>query len=185
MVVASTSHRIGSLLALLVLAGTAGCFDSDEKFEPRAGTTGEPDPTTTTAVGTSSSTGTIDPTTGEPDVSCRDAVECIQDCSTMLITDPSIEPDLGCFLDCEEQLTVREAYHLLRLANCAAAECEMREACSPGGDTDGDTDTDASGDAGDDGLVDPCLLCVFLEMNASNPTVCVEFHELCNEEMVE
>jgi hypothetical protein len=182
-VAVSTSHRIGSLLALFVLASTAACFDSDEKFEPRAGsTTGTVDPTTTS--GSSSTTGTPDPTTGEPDISCRDAVQCIQQCAFDLITDPGIEPDLGCFLDCEEQLTVREAYHLLRLGNCAAAECEMRDECMSG-DTDGGGSSSSSGGDDGGGLIDPCLQCVFLEMTNTDPMVCVEFHELCNEEMVE
>ncbi|MEM6296435.1 MAG: hypothetical protein AAGA54_34530 [Myxococcota bacterium] len=179
----STSIRVPLFAAVLAVmaAGPAGCFDSDEVFSaPGTTSTGAVDPTTSTTIDEpGSSTSTIDNTTGEPDITCRDAVACIQQCSLDLIVDPGIEPDLGCFLDCEEQLTVREAYHLLRLANCAAAECEQLDACMP------DMGSSGGAGSGNDGLLDPCLLCVFGLMTDTEPTVCVEFHELCNEENVE
>lgn len=186
MVAASTTRRFGSYVALFTVFVAGGCFDSDEKFTPRSGTTtGEPDPTTTTGDGTSS-TGGPDGTTGEPDFTCRDAVVCIQQCAFELALNPGPEPDLGCLLDCvEENLTVRETYHLLRLSNCAADACESRDECMSEGDTDGGGSSSSSGgdEGGDDGggLIDPCLQCVFLEMSNPEPTVCVEFHELCNE----
>lgn len=186
MVAASTAHRLGSFVALLALATTGACFDSDQKFEPRSGTTtGDPDPTTTSD-GTSSSGGP-DASTGEPEFTCRDAVACIQQCAVDLLINPSIEPDLGCLLRCvEDNLTVRETYHLLQLSNCAADECEKTNDCMPESEgTDTDTDTDSStGDGGGDdggGIIDPCLQCVFLTMSDPEPTVCIEFHELCNE----
>ncbi len=116
----------------------------------------------------------------EPEFTCRDAVVCIQQCAFNLAINPSIEPDLGCLLDCvEENLTVRETYHLLQLSNCAADECEQTNDCMPEGDgTGGST---GAGDEGGAGPIDPCLECIFLEMSNPEPTVCVEFHELCNE----
>ncbi len=176
----SRSHRFTALavLSLLSLGSVGACFDSDEVFSA-PGTTTTGDPVTTSTGGDSSTTSILDPTTGEPDVSCRDAVVCIQDCASDLITMPTIEPDLGCFLDCEEQLTVREAYHLLRLANCAAEVCEASDACKSG------EEGTSSSSGGDPPLVDPCLACVFGTMLDESPTECVEFHELCNEEMVE
>ena len=129
----------------------------------------------------------------EPEFTCRDAVVCIQQCAFDLAINPSIEPDLGCLLDCvEENLTVRETYHLLQLSNCAADACEQTNDCMAGGAetaTDTDTDTDAGTDSsttsggggGGGGPIDPCLQCIFLEMSNPEPTVCVEFHELCNE----
>lgn len=184
-VAASAAHRLGSFVALVALVLSGACFDSDQKSAPRSvGTTGEPDPTTTSDG--SSSSGGADATTMEPEFTCRDAVVCIQQCAFDLAINPSVEPDLGCLLDCvEENLTVRETYHLLQLSNCAADECEQTNECMPedeGTDTDTDTDGTTSG-GGDDGggIIDPCLQCIFLEMSNPEPTVCVEFHELCNE----
>ena len=172
-------------MALVALAFGAACFDSDQKFEPRAvETTGGPDPTTTSD-GSTSSTGGGEATTMEPEFTCRDAVVCIQQCAFDLAFNPGIEPDLGCLLDCvEENLTVRETYHLLQLSNCAADVCEQTNDCmSEGAGSDTDTDSDGSTTEGDGGggLIDPCLQCIFLEMSDPEPTMCVEFHERCNE----
>ncbi len=170
-------------MALLALATTGACFDSDQKFEPRSGTTGDPDPTTGSQE-SSSSSGGLDSTTGEPEFTCRDAVVCIQQCAFDLLINPSVEPDLGCLLRCvEENLTVRETYHLLQLSNCAADECEKTDKCMPESEgTDTDTDGSTGGGGGDGGgVIDPCLTCIFGEMSNPEPTVCVEFHELCNE----
>lgn len=155
--------------------GVTACFDSDERPLMQATTTtGTPElPMTTTDPGTSTG---LPATTGVPDISCRDAVVCIQNCSFRLITDPGIEPDLGCFLECEEQLTVMEAYHLLRLANCAAEECEALESCM--------SSETGGADENSSDLIDPCLVCVFTLMSDQQPDVCQEFHELCNEDDV-
>ncbi|MBV1860974.1 MAG: hypothetical protein KUG77_21335 [Nannocystaceae bacterium] len=182
MVAASTAHRLGSFVALVALALSGACFDSDQKSSPRSvGTTGEPDDTTTSEG--SSSSGSLEATTMEPEFTCRDAVVCIQQCAFDLAFNPSIESDLGCLLDCvEENLTVRETYHLLQLSNCAADECEQTNDCMPEGEgTDTDTGSTGGGDDGGSGIIDPCLQCIFLEMSNPEPTTCVEFHELCNE----
>lgn len=180
MVAASTTQRSACLVALLAVLGAGGCFDSDEKFEPRAGTTtGEPDPMTTTGDGTSS-TGTIDNTTGEPEFTCRDAIVCMQACAFELVINPSVEPDLGCLLDCvEDNLTVRETYNLLQLSNCVADICEQQSECMPEG---GDTDTDGSSTGGGDdgGIIDPCLQCIFTKLNEPEPAECQEFHQVCD-----
>ena len=189
-VAASTTRRLASGLALAALLG-AGCFDSDETFEPRAGTTtGEPDPTTTGIDGTSSSGG-LDPTTGEPEFTCRDAVACMNACAVDLVLNPTPEPDLGCLLDCvEDNLTVRETYNLLQLSNCVADVCEQQAECMPESSTDtdaGDTDTDGTtgggGDGGGDegGIIDPCLGCIFEKLNDDDPQECQEFHTICDE----
>ena len=184
MVAASTTHRLASLVALLSALGAGACFDSDETFEPRAGsTTGEPDPTTT-GEGTSSTGSSLDNTTGEPEFTCRDAVQCMNACAIDLVLNPSTEPDLGCLLDCvEDNLTVRETYNLLQLSNCVADECEQQSECMPegGGDTDTDTDggsTTSGGDGG--GIIDPCLQCIFTKLSEPEPEECQEFHELCD-----
>ena len=171
-------------MALLSVLGAGACFYSDETFEPRAGTTGEPDPTTT-GDGTSSTGNTLDNTTGEPEFTCRDAVQCMNACALDLVLNPSTEPDLGCLLDCvEDNLTVRETYNLLQLSNCVADVCEQQDECMPEGDTDGDTDTDTetSGGGGDEGggVIDPCLQCIFTKLSESDPQECQEFHELCD-----
>ena len=173
-------------MALVSLLGAGACFDSDEKFTPRSGTTtGEPDPTTT-GDGTSSTGYTIDNTTGEPEFTCRDAVQCMNACALDLVLNPTTEPDLGCLLDCvEDNLTVRETYNLLQLSNCVADVCEQQSECMPQGDTDGDTDGGSSGSStsggGDNGgIIDPCLQCIFTKLSDPDPQECQEFHELCD-----
>ncbi len=193
MVAVSTTQRLASFVALSAVLSAGACFDSDEKFTPRAGTTtGEPDPTTTTDDGTSSSGG-IDNTTGEPEFTCRDAVACMNACALDLVINPTPEPDLGCLLDCvEDNLTVRETYNLLQLSNCVADVCEQQSECMPegSGDTDTDTDTDTDGGSGttsgggggDDGggLIDPCLQCIFTKLSEPDPQECQEFHAVCD-----
>lgn len=202
---ASTTQRLASFLGFLAVLGAGACFDSDEQFTPRAGTTtDEPDSTTTTGDGTSSSGG-LPGTTGEPDFTCRDAIACINACAFELATNPSAEPDLGCLLDCvEDNLTVRETVNLLRLSNCVADVCEQEEACMPemvdtgsstggstgsstGSSTGGSTTTGAEGDGDegdddddDDNPIDPCLRCIFTKLSDDQPQVCQEFHAVCD-----
>jgi hypothetical protein len=176
---------LASGLALAAVLGAGGCFDSDEKFEARAGTTtGEPDPTTTTGVDGTTSSGGIDPTTGEPEFTCRDAVACMNACAIDLVINPTPEPDLGCLLDCvEDNLTIRETYNLLQLSNCVADVCEQQSECQPEGesDTDGGTTTSGGDEGGDDGgLIDPCLQCIFTKLSEEDPQECQEFHTICD-----
>ncbi len=197
MVARPTSTRNFAALRIsavvLVAAAASACFDSDETFRVAGTTTTGPvDPVTSTTTDEPSSSTAVDPTTGGADVSCRDGVGCIQQCALDLITDPGIEPDLGCFTECIEErgLNVTQAYHLLRLANCAASDCEEQNRCGSGGDSatgtgTGTGTTTSDGGGGDDGgLIDPCLICIFGLMTDPEPTVCVEFHELCDPDPV-
>lgn len=122
-----------------------------------------------------------DSSSGEPDRTCRDAITCIRNCALDIGLDPNPEPDLSCFLDCEEDLTVREAYHLLRLANCAADQCQMTNDCDDGMGTSGSGsgDDDGGGGGGGNDLIDPCLGCIFLVMQDANSAVCEEFQNQC------
>ena len=129
-------HRCVSWGLVALVAASAGCFDSDEVFKAAATTTGETT-TTTTSTGTTTTTDpTTESTTFVPDDTCRDAIDCIFECAAMIQAqtqlDPDFEPDLSCFTECIEQLSVDEAYKLLLLAECASTECEEPGfACEP------------------------------------------------------
>lgn len=175
---------VAGLLGTFV--GLGGCFDSDDTFRLGA-TTGEPDPDPSTSSSTTSmeSSSSDSSSSGIPDRTCRDAITCIRDCALSIGLDPNPEPDLSCFLDCEEDLTVREAYHLLRLANCAAEDCQMRDACDDGMGTSGSgsgtagEDDGGGGGGGGNDLIDPCLGCIFIVMQDANSSVCEEFQDQC------
>lgn len=173
------------------LAGLVGhsvaCFDSDERASQPGGTgsTGS----TTTSVGTTepgTSTG-LGATTEDPDITCRDAVACIRGCANELIN--QVEPDLSCFLECEEALTVPEAVKLLRLINCAGDRCEMIGECaaptgsstsgsSTGGSSTGDgSSSSGSSTGGDEDAA--CITCIFATVDDPAPPGCMELADAC------
>lgn len=181
--------RLGLAAALV-----SGCFDSDQKFK-EAQTTGEDttgDSTTMIPDPTTSSTGLSSSSSGEPPATCRDAIRCVQGCAATLAMSDLPEPDLSCFLDCEEGLTVPEALDLLRLANCASEQCAMQGVCaedtgtgSSSGGTTGDAGSSSSSgsssttDGGEDPDIPPCLECVFVLMDDPQPPGCQEFADAC------
>lgn len=168
-----------ALVASLGLLG--GCFDSDEKYAPAAASTSTTGPITTTS-STSTSTSGSSSTTEAPDVTCRDAIDCVVGCAGQLQASMLPEPDLTCFLDCEEGLTVPEALHLFRLTECVtnvcieAGECDVLvptetstggSSSSSGGSSSGtDTGTSTGGPAVPP---NPCLDCILAYMLDKNP----------------
>lgn len=189
------------LVGLLALGGA--CFNSDEKFR-QSGTTSTTGATTsTTAPDPTTETTTTVGSTGEPDVTCRDAIDCIFECAAAvqakLQMDPDYEPDLSCFLDCEEKLTVQEAYKLLKLGNCASMVCSDLGACMPPDDTTGGGSSSSdggssssggssgsSGSSSSDGgggggsVIDPCIDCIFVHMLDPESPGCQEFAMDCD-----
>lgn len=94
-------------------------------------TTEPPDPwnfTTSTGTTTTSTTGTL---------SCRTALSCLINCALNIPQPPGPEPDLSCFLECEEGLSAEEVYDLFKFVNCVSNLCIDTGDCDPndfGGD---------------------------------------------------
>jgi len=190
-------HRCVCWGLVALVAVSAGCFDSDEVFKAAATTTGEPT-TTTTSTNTTTTT-TTDPTsestTFVSDDTCRDAIDCIFECAAMIQAqtqlDPDFEPDLSCFTECIEALSVDEAYKLLLLAQCASDECEKPGLeCEPvdattGGTESGSETSGSEGGGGDEGPIPPtgpltpCLQCIFVLMLDEDFEGCAEFSLAC------
>lgn len=181
------SPRLSSLAPALVagLALVVACFDSDEKAVPLstpAVTTGGVVPSTT-----SSSSGGSSSSSGTPDVTCRDAIDCVIGCAAELQASKLPETDLTCFLKCEPDLTVGEALHLFYLTECVTNKCIDQGACdvlvptetsgsssssdggsSSSGGSSGTTDTGgSSSEAG--GPMNPCQDCILTNMLDKNP----------------
>jgi hypothetical protein len=193
-----TYRRATGALLVIVLVGTA-CFDSDQTFKSAAttGTSGEPGTTTssTTEVTTETS---VASTTG-PDGTCRDAIECVKMCAQMILVqmnaDPDFEPDLSCFLDCEEQLSIPEVKLLLELTNCTSEVCRELGECSSGtssssseGSSSSSSSSESSSDSSSssstteappDPLFDPCLQCIFEHLLDPESPGCEEFAMQC------
>jgi len=190
-------HRCVCWGLVALVAVSAGCFDSDEVFKAAATTTGEPT-TTTTSTNTTTTT-TTDPTsestTFVSDDTCRDAIDCIFECAAMIQAqtqlDPDFEPDLSCFTECIEALSVDEAYKLLLLAQCASDECEKPGLeCEPvdattGGTESGSETSGSESGGGDEGPIPPtgpltpCLQCIFVLMLDEDFEGCAEFSLAC------
>lgn len=174
---------MAALLASATLLGA--CFDSDEKVQPAAGSTSTSGPPPSTSSSSSSTSGESS-TTAAPDVTCRDAIDCVVGCAAELQVSKLPEPDLTCFLECEEGLTVGEALHLFRLTECVTNKCIDQQVCdvlvptetstgtsSSGGDAS--TGTSTTGDPGN-----PCLDCILANMLDENPGgMCQELADMC------
>lgn len=146
------SPRLGSIIPALLMAGAllGACFDSDEKPVPLSPTTS----TTGPLPGTSSTSTTAASTsTGTPEVTCRDAIDCVVGCAGELQMSNLPEPDLTCFLECEPGLTVGEVLHLFRLTECVTNKCIDQGVCdflvptetSSGSSSSGDESTSTGG----------------------------------------
>lgn len=175
---------------LALVAAASGCFDSDEKFSAIVATsTGDATTTTTTTAETTTSTTTDATSSTTSDATCRDAITCIFQCAAMIqaqqAMDPDFEPDYSCFLECEEQLPVPEAYRLLKLGNCAAEECALNDGpCAPPEDPTGGTESGSSTTSTEPppdpgGLVDPCISCIFVILLDEEYPGCQEFAMEC------
>lgn len=170
-----------------LLASSAACFNSDEKFREVAPSTTTGETTTTT---TPDPTTTTDPSTGPgtstgSDATCRDAIDCIFECAAAIqaqqMQDPDFEPDLSCFLACVEQIPEEEAVKLLRLGNCASEQCVVMGECTDGSDpgTTGEGGTDDGPIPLPEGPLDPCIMCIFVLMLDEDFAGCREFALVC------
>ncbi len=165
---------------MVVAAGFLGaCFDSDEKPVPLDLTTSTTGPGATTS-GSSSSTSGGSTSTGEPDVTCRDAIDCVVGCAGELQQSMSPEPDLTCFLECEEGLTIGEALHLFRLTECVTNKCVDNGVCdilvpteTSTGSSSSDGGSSSSGGSSTGGSPpgpdNPCLDCILANMLDPQP----------------
>ncbi len=170
------------LLACLVMG--AACFDSDQRFALTGTGTGvqttggSPPSPWTTGQGASSSTGEKP----VPEATCRDAVDCVFGCAAKLELPLPPEPDLTCFLECEDGLTEDEALLLLRLVDCVAGQCAEKGLCSAG-TTGGASSGGATGDTGTGGgggELDPCTNCILVNVQDPQPPGCLEEAAMCD-----
>lgn len=192
--------RLGLAFATALLL--PACFDSDQTFKIAETTsTGGPGTTTIVDPSTSSSetTATSMSETGPYDT-CHDAIQCVNNCAlsiqAMIAQDPDYEPDLSCFLECAETLSVDEVYKLFELLSCASEQCKMNGQCasgsmdtgsgsdsgsSSGGSSSGSTTTTDDGAANDagGGVLDPCIQCIFLYVSDPDPPGCEELAHQC------
>jgi hypothetical protein len=176
------------------LGPMAGCFDSDEKYQPIAPSTSTTGTISTTS-SSSSSSSTSSSTTAEPEETCRDAIQCVQACLTELQLSMSPEPDLTCFLECEPGLTSEEVLDLFHLAECVTNKCIDDGHCdvllpdettstggssssSSSGSSSTGTDTGTSSTTGLDPTTE-CLNCVIGGINDPAPPGCMEVAAQC------
>ena len=170
--------------ALLAAVGLMGaCFDSDETPPPLElpqGTTGVVPPPAS-----SSSSGFPGSSSGDAEVTCRDAITCVQTCATDLQLSMSPEVDLTCFLECEPGMTLGELLDLFYLTECVTNYCIDLGLCdilvpTESTSTTGDSGSDSGSSTGDgvDHRYD-CINCVFGAVNDPNPPGCEEFAVAC------
>jgi hypothetical protein len=178
-------RRLASIVALGAILSPASCFDSDEKYQPAAEATTTTGPSITTTSDGTSSTGSSS-TTEAPEQTCRDAIECVVGCATELQAAMLPEPDLTCFLECEEGLTTEEVLHLFRLTECVTNQCMAQGRCdilvpmdtSTGESSSSGGDSSSTGDT--DGTRPPeCLFCILGAMMDPQPPGCQEFASAC------
>lgn len=159
------SALVPAILAVIVGAVTlGGCFDSDELRSSNDETTS--DGGDTVAIYSDESDEGSDDNwtaeeTGPAETTCRDAIECLITCQTMLLFNPEPEPNLECFLECDMGLTTEEAYKLIKLAECIGNKCADEGACGPEA-----TDTE-------------CLTCIAGNANDPQPQGCIEVAAAC------
>ena len=153
-----------STLAALALALTA-CFDSDEFRSDASGESSVNGGETVTPYSDESDEGSDDNWTAEEtgpfENTCRDAIDCLITCQSILIFNPQPEPDLSCFLECDKSLSTEEAYLLIKLAECIGNKCADEGDC--GGDA---TDTD-------------CLTCIAANGGDEQPPGCIDEAAAC------
>ncbi|MEZ4450238.1 MAG: hypothetical protein R3B09_12245 [Nannocystaceae bacterium] len=94
-------------------------------------TTDPPPPWDFTTSGTTGTTGPVGT------LSCRSALSCLIQCALNIPQPPGPEPDLSCFLECEDGLSAEEVYDLFKFVNCVSNLCIDNGSCDPndfGGD---------------------------------------------------
>lgn len=134
------------------------------------------------------SMGSTPGTAGDPSgPTCRDAIDCVVGCAAELtqMDPPEQDPDLTCFLECEEGLTTDEALKLFQLTECVTDKCIDQGVCEAleAGSTTGEPDTGSStGGSGSGGPSpsNPCLDCILANMfDMKVGGECQEFADLC------
>jgi len=124
------------LLVALVGLGAVAC-NSDLFVETTTTSTSTGPVTTEPPDPWDFTTSTTDPTTGETgDLDCRSAIACMVQCALNL-PPPGPEPDLSCFLECQEGMSAQEVYDLFNFMNCVTDLCIEEGSCDPndlGGD---------------------------------------------------
>ncbi|MEM7153326.1 MAG: hypothetical protein AAF799_10825 [Myxococcota bacterium] len=185
------SPRIASIAPAMLAAFAlfVACFDSDEKPVPlvfSTSTSGAVIPPGTT----STTTGVESTSSGEPEVTCRDAIDCVVGCATELQISMLPEPDLTCFLTCEERLTVGEALHLFRLTECVTNRCIDLGVCDKlvpsessssdgGSSSSGGSSSGTTGGGGDEGDGTECIDCILANMLDPAPPGCIDLANAC------
>lgn len=157
-----TALRLALSLALASLS--VACFDSDElrsSNEPDTSGGGETiTPYADDTADTSDDNWTAEET-GPSETTCRDAIDCLIECQADLIFNPQAEPDLSCFLTCDQGLSVEEAYLLFKLAECIGEQCT------------------AEGECGGDATENECLICIASNGQDPQPPGCLEEAAAC------
>jgi hypothetical protein len=146
------------------------CFDSDELRSGNESESGGGD--TVTMYNDETEEGDdnwTDEETGPGESTCRDAIDCLVMCQSILILNPEPEPDLSCFLECDQGLTTEEAYKLIELAECIGNKCAA--------DPDGAGPNIAP--CGPEGTNNDCLICIAANGQDPQPVGCIEEAAAC------
>jgi hypothetical protein len=109
--------------------------------------------------------------TGPEEITCRDAMECLVSCLTDLMLDPEPDPDLSCFLECDEGLSQDEAYKLIQLAECIGNKCAM--------DPDGAGPMISPCEPEPEPKDNDCFLCTVANSQDPEPSGCIEEATAC------
>lgn len=150
------------LLALLFAPLGSGCnsdltpTDSDTASTSTSTSTSTGDGTSTTDDGTSTTDDetTSTSTTGEPEQSCRDALQCVGLCAVML--------DLQCIQECTMGLPPEEGQKALDLGLCVGMQCFASGSCTAS-----------------DPMSQECLACVALSLISPKPPGCEDQAAAC------
>ena len=157
-----TKHLV--LVPALFALVLGGCFDSDE-LRSSDSDGGSEDGDSVAEYSDDTGPGNDDnwtaDETGVGETTCRDAIECLVTCQSILIFNPQPEPDLSCFLECDMGLSTEEAYKLIKLAECIGNKCADEGSC--GGEA---TDTE-------------CLTCIAANGQDPQPIGCLEEAAAC------
>lgn len=161
----SCASKLSIITATFALALSA-CFDSDELGGTAETTAGSGGDDTVAEYEDTSGGDEYDENwtaegTGPDETTCRDAIDCLITCQSILIFNPQPEPDLSCFLECDMGLNTEEAYKLIKLAECIGNKCADEGACGPES-----SDSD-------------CLTCIAANGSDLEPPGCIEEAAAC------
>ncbi len=162
--------RIPSIGAAAILALLTACFDSDELRSSNE--TGESGGAETVTMYNDEESESDDSwtaeETGPAETTCRDAIDCLVTCQTMLILNPMPEPNYECFFQCDAGLNTEEAYLLIKLAECIGNKCASV-----------DPDGPAPIPCGPEGTDNDCLFCIASNGQDPQPLGCIEEAAAC------